>query len=183
MRFSPFILALACVAALNADAPAQRLGPSIEAGLGMSAGGGGTYVSRGGAALDAVIAVPLHQTASGAVMLAVTGSANGPLAGTDVCVVAPNDGCIEDYPTFMSLGVAAGVQRRLGSGLSTRLMAGPAYYQAVDGGDTFGLQGRADVAKALFLRTSLVASVRASVLPYADETLGFAAFGLGLRIQ
>lgn len=181
-RAAASFLLLAC-AALPADAQ-QRFGPSIEASLGAGAGGGGTYVNRAGGALDAVLAVPLNHAGAGTVMLAVTGTSNGPLAGTDVCVVAPNDACVEDYPTFMSLGVAAGVQRRMGAGLSTRLLAGPAYYQAVDGGDTFGLQGRVDVAKPLVFRTALVASLRGAVLPrYEGETLHFASFGLGLRIQ
>jgi hypothetical protein len=177
-------LALACAAAVSVDAAAQsRFGPSVEAGLGVSAGGGGSFTHRTGGALDAVLAVPLNQTSRGAVMLAVTGTANGPVAVED-CVFTPGDSCVSEYPTFMSLGVAAGVQRRMGRGLSARALAGPAYYQAVDGPDTFGLQGRVDVAKPLVFRTALVASVRGSVLPrYQGETLSFAAFGLGLRIQ
>jgi hypothetical protein len=185
MRRSLLSLALACAAAVSVDAAAQaRFGPSVEASLGVSTGGGGMFAHRTGGAMDAVLAVPLRQTSSGAVILALTGTANGPVAVDDICVVAPNDGCLEDYPTFMSLGLAAGVQRRLGSGLSTRVMAGPAYYQAVDGSDTFGLQGRVDVARPLVFRTAIVASLRGAVLPrYEGETLRFAAVGLGLRIQ
>lgn len=184
-RFTLLSLALACTGAVSADAAAQaRFGPSVEAGLGISAGAGGVFTHRAGGAMDAVLAVPLHQTSRGAVMLAVTGTANGPLAGTDDCVFAPGETCVEGYPAFMSLGVAAGVQRRLGSGLNARLLAGPAYYQAVDGSDTFGLQGRVDVARPLVFRTAIVASLRGTVLPrYEGETLGFAALGLGLRIQ
>lgn len=184
MRVSLISLAAACVAVFSADAAAQRIGPSAEASLGLSLGGGGTYTNRGGGAMDAVLAVPVAQTGSGAVMLAFTGTANGAVTTEDVCVVAPNDECHGVFPTFMSLGVAAGVQRRLGSGASARLLAGPAYYQAVDGEDTFGLQGRVDVARPLFSRLALVASLRGTVLPnYDDESLGFAAFGLGLRVQ
>lgn len=181
-----FSLALACAAAVSADAAAQpaRFGPSVEAGVGISAGAGGRFTHRVGGALDAVLAVPLHHTSAGTVVLAVTGTGNGPVAVDDVCVIGPDSECIEDYPTFMSLGLAAGVQRRQASGLSTRLLAGPAYYQAVDGPDTWGLQGRVDLARPLAFRTAIVASVRGTLLPrYEGETLGFAAFGLGLRIQ
>lgn len=184
MRFSQFLLAAAGVAVLSVDAAAQRIGPSAEAGVGLAVGGGGTYTNRGGAAMDAVLAMPLMQTGSGAVMLAFTGTANGAVATEDVCVVAPDGECRGVFPTFMSLGVAAGVQHRLGSRASARVLAGPAYYQAVDGGDTFGLQGRVDVSRSLFSRLALVASLRGTVLPsYDDESLGFAAFGLGLRVQ
>lgn len=178
-------LVLACTAAVSVDAAAQaRFGPSAEASLGVSTGGGGMFAHRTGGAMDAVLAMPLRQTSSGTVILALTGTANGPVAVDDICVIAPNDGCLEDYPTFMSLGLAAGVQRRLGSGLSTRVLAGPAYYQSVDGPDTFGLQGRVDVARPLAFRTALVASLRGAVLPrYDGQTLSFAALGLGLRIQ
>ncbi len=181
----PLSLALACAAAASVDAAAQaRFGPSIEASLGVSTGGGGTFMHRSGGAMDAVLAVPVSRTPAGSVMLAVTGTANGPVAVDDVCRVGPDDACLDDYPTFMSLGLAAGVQRRLGSGLNTRVLAGPAYYQAVDGSDTFGVQGRLDVARPLVLRTAVVAYVRGAVLPrYEGQTLGFAALGLGLRIQ
>ncbi|HEX6038122.1 hypothetical protein [Longimicrobium sp.] len=184
MRLSLLSLAAACVALVSADATAQRIGPSVEAGVGVSSGGGGEYIHRGGAALDGVIATPLVQTGSGAVLLAFTGTVNGPIAMEDVCVVAPDDACYAEYPTFVSLGVAAGVQRRLGSSASARVLAGPAYYQAVDGGDAFGLQGRVDVAKPILSRLVVVASLRGTVLPrYQGETLRFGAFGLGLRIQ
>lgn len=185
MRFSLLTLALACAAALPPDAAAQRrFGPSVEASLGISAGGGGTYYHRTGGAMDAVVAIPVAGTRDRTWVAGVTGTANGPVAVDDVCLVGPNDTCVPDYPTFVSLGVLAGVQSRLGRGFSSRVLAGPAYYQAVDGGDTFGLQGRVDVAKPLVFRTALVASVRGAVLPrYEGETLRFAAFGLGLRIQ
>jgi hypothetical protein len=84
----------------------------------------------------------------------------------------------------VTLGAVAGVQRTIGAGLSARALAGPTYFQAADGDDTFGLQGRLDVAKPLFFHTALVASVRGSLLPrYEGETLSYATFGLGLRIQ
>jgi hypothetical protein len=181
------ILLAAGMAALPADAAAQerRLGPSVEASVGASLGGGGLYSHRAGGAMDAVLTVPVAATSSGTLFLGVTGTANGPLAVDDICLVGPDESCVEDYPTFMSLGVVGGVQRQLSSTLSSRLLAGPAYFQSVDGDDALGLQGRVDVAHATVLpRVALVASLRGSLLPrYEGETLRFAAFGLGLRIQ
>lgn len=179
------VSAAACVAALPTDASAQRFGPSVEASVGAMAGGGGTYTHRAGGAIDAMIAVPVGSTSSSTYVLGLTGTANGPIAGDDICLVGPGDTCLEDYPTFMSLGVVGGVQRRLGDLYSTRVLAGPAYYQSVDGDDAFGLQGRVDLARSTAIpRTALVASVRGSLLPsFEGEALTFAAFGLGLRIQ
>ena len=180
------VLLAAGMAALPADAAAQqrRFGPSVEASLGASLGGG-LYTHRAGGAMDAVLTVPVAATSRSTVVLGVTGTANGPMAMDDICMVGPGDTCVEDYPTFMSLGVVGGVQRQLSSTLSSRVLAGPAYFQSVDGDDTFGLQGRMDVARSTALpRVALVASLRGSLLPrYEGETLRFAAVGVGLRIQ
>lgn len=174
---------LTCVLALPA-AGQQRFGPSVEATFGLGTGGGGTFVERGGAAVDAVIALPLAQTSAGTFVAGMAWTGNGKMTSELVCVVGPNDGCIPEYPVFLSLGVLAGVQRPLGRSMSARLLAGPAYFQAVDGGDTFGAQGRVDVARPLAFRTAIVASVRGAVLPnYDGEMLRFASFGLGFRIQ
>lgn len=138
-----------------------------------------------GPALDGIIALPVSRTRSGTLVAGVTGGISGPLMMGDlICRPGPDDTCIPNYPTFVTVGAVAGMQRSIGSGLSARAVAGPAYFQAADGDDTFGLQGRVDVAKRLVLRTSLVASVRGSLLPSdQDATLGYATFGLGLRIQ
>jgi hypothetical protein len=164
---------------------AQQFGPSADVSVGFFAGGGGTFADRGGPALDGIIALPVSQVRSGTLVAGVTGGISGPLMMGDlICHVGPNGTCIPNYPTFVTVGAVAGLQRSIGSGLSARAVAGPAYFQAADGDDTVGLQGRMDVAKRLILRTSLVASVRGSLLPsYRDATLGYATFGLGLRIQ
>jgi hypothetical protein len=178
-------LALACAVALPRVVAAQQFGPSADVSVGFFAGAGGSFVDRGGPALDGIIALPVSQTRSGTLVAGVTGGISGPLMMGDlICRAGPNDTCIPNYPTFVTVGAVAGVQRPIGRGLSARAVAGPAYFQAADGDDTFGVQGRFDVAKRLVLRTSLVASVRGSLLPsYQDATLGYATFGLGLRIQ
>lgn len=184
-RTAAVLAVAACVAALPNVVAAQRFGPSADVSVGFFAGAGGSFVDRGGPALDGIIALPVSQTRSGTLVAGVAGGISGPLMMGDlICHVGPNDTCIPNYPTFVTVGAVAGMQRSIGPGLSARAVAGPAYFQAADGDDTFGLQGRFDVAKRLILRTSLVASVRGSLLPsYQDATLGYATVGLGLRIQ
>ncbi|HYR09720.1 MAG TPA: hypothetical protein VEQ60_18235 [Longimicrobium sp.] len=179
------MLAAACAAAAPTTAPAQAFGPSADVSAGMFVGGGGTFAERGGPALDGIVALPLGRTRSGTLVAGVTGGISGPLMiGDQGCRIGPNDTCMPDYPVFVTVGAVAGVQRAIGSGLSARVLAGPAYFQATDGDDTFGAQGRLDVAKPLIFRTALVASLRGSLLPrYQGETLSYATFGLGLRIQ
>lgn len=177
----------ACAAALPAAAEAQQrtYGPSADVSVGFFVGGGGGFADRGGPALDGIITLPVSQTPSGTLVAGVTGGISGPVRIGDLgCIGGPNGTCIPNYPTFVTVGAVAGMQRSMGSGLSARALGGPAYFQDVDGGDTFGVQGRVDLAKRLVLRTSLVASVRGSLLPrYQGATLGYATFGLGLRIQ
>lgn len=176
----------ACAAVLSTTAAAQQaFGPSADVSVGVFVGSGGSFADRGGPALDGIIALPLGQARSGTLVGGVTGGISGPLMMGDlVCRAGPNNTCIPNYPTFVTVGAVAGVQRAIGSGMSARALAGPAYFQDADGGDTFGLQGRVDVAKRLVLRTALVASVRGSLLPrYEGSTLSYATFGLGLRIQ
>lgn len=179
------LAALAAAALLPASSAAQqRFGPSVEIGLGPSLGGGGQFIERTGVGFDAVLALPIGRTSAGTVVLGLTGAANGKMTNELICLDLPGGDCAPDYPAFFSLGAVAGVQRALGSGASARAVAGPAYFQAVDGDDTFGLQGRVDVAQGLGFRTALVGSLRGAVIPdYQGETLHFASFGLGLRIQ
>jgi hypothetical protein len=182
------ILAALAVALGAAAAPAsaqqQTFGPSAEAGLGMYVGGGGAYYRRGGPAVDAVLAVPLGRSSAGTIVAGVTAGISGSMGGDLICEPDPEGNCLGDYPTFFSLGALAGVQRQMGSGLSARALAGPAYYQSADGPNVWAFQGRVDVARPLFFHTALVASLRGAVLPsYQGESLSFTAFGLGLRIQ
>lgn len=177
------VLLTACVAASPAAAQ-QAFGPSLEASAGLFAGAGGTFEQRDGPAIDAVLAVPLARTDAGTVVAGLTGGISGPLTHDLICRQGPDDRCIPDYPTFASIGAAAGLQRGLTSTLSARAMAGAAVYQDVEGPSVLGLNGRLDVAQRLIHRVSLVASARGAVLPrYEGQALRFAAFGLGIRVQ
>jgi hypothetical protein len=184
MTIRRILTIIAAAALVPGAAAAQRLGPSIEATAGLGTGGGGTYVDRGGITLDALLTAPVGTGSAGTFVVGVTGAANGQFTSELVCVVGPGDECIGEYPTFLSLGAVAGVQRRMSRHLSARVLAGPAYFQAVDGEDAAGAQGRFDVARELAPHAWLVASVRGAFIPrYEDERLHFGGFGLGLRIQ
>lgn len=186
-RVFAVLSAAVCTATLPAHAQLQQqkpFGPSVEASAGLFVGGGGSFDQRGGPTIDAVLAMPVGRAGTGTVVAGLTGGISGPLAYDLVCTQGPDNTCIPDYPAFASIGAVAGVQRAIGSTTSARALAGAGYYQDIDGPGTVGLQGRVDVAQRLIFRTSLVASVRGAVLPrYEGQTLSFAAFGLGIRIQ
>lgn len=179
------VLLAACAAAAPAIAQTQqRFGPSLEASVGWFGGTGDTFDRHGGPAIDGVLAVPLARTSAGTVVAGITGGMSGPIMHDLICEADPNGGCIPDFPTFATIGAAAGLQRGLTSTLSARVMAGAAVYQDVDGPSAFGFNSRIDVAQRLIYRAAIVASVRGAVLPrYEGNSLRFAAFGLGLRIQ
>ncbi|HEX2211207.1 MAG TPA: hypothetical protein VHG93_26220 [Longimicrobium sp.] len=178
-----FTAAFAIAAPITASA--QSFGPSVDFSVGVFAGAGGTFVDRGGPAMEGVLALPVARTSSGTVVAGVTGGVSGPLMMGDlICHVGPNDTCIPNFPTFVTAGAVVGMQRAVGTRLTARALAGPAYFQAVDGDDTFGLQGRLDVARRLIPHTAIVASVRGSFLPrFQGQTVSYATFGIGLRIQ
>jgi hypothetical protein len=126
-------------------------------------------------------APPLVRTRAATVVAGVTAGISGPVVMDRLC--APNFPCIPNYPEFATVGAVAGVQRALGGGLSARALAGPAYFQATEGGDTMGMQGRLDVAAPVISRLAMIAAVRGSLLRHEGEALRFATFGFGLRIQ
>jgi hypothetical protein len=176
-------LFVACAAPVAAAAQ-QPFGPSIEASFGVSTGGGGVFIERTGVAVDGVIAVPLGQAGRGTIVAALTASGNGKATSELVCMDTPNGVCVGSYPTFFGAALVAGVQQPLGRNASARILAGPGYYQAVDGPDTWGLQGRVDLARPVAAHAAAVFSLRGSVLPsYEGETLRFASLALGLRLH
>lgn len=185
---------LVCVVLLSGAAwvaPAQAvsqssLGPSLEASVGLSRGVGGAFYQRGGGAADVLFAAPLAESAAGTVVGGLSAALQGPFAVDNICALGPDGECLDSFPLFFSAAALAGVQRGSATGPSARLMAGPAFYVAGDGGrSALGLQGRLDVATAPLLpHTSVVASLRGAVLPsYEGDAVGTVSFGLGLRIQ
>jgi len=156
----------------------------MEVTAGFRSGHGGTYVNRGGAAFDVAIGYRLRDTPAGSLIGALTFGAQAPVISADVCLLLPDGGCAPDFPVFFSAGALLGVQRGTARTFSARLLTGPVYYQTAGDGGAIGLQGRVDVATPSLYHTSVVASLRHSLLPsLRDEALGVTSFGLGLRVQ
>ena len=178
-----FILACTCGAMLPARANAQS-GTSLEVTLGSSTGGGGSYSERGGIALDLLLAMPVRETPAGTLVAGTTAGVHGPIAGDLSCISDPVRGCLPNFPVLISAGAVGGLQRGSAAGASARLLAGPAFFAAQEGGGALGLQGRLDAATPPLFHVSLVASLRGAVLPrFQGEALTQGSFGLGLRIQ
>jgi hypothetical protein len=185
MRVPPLLLVLACGLAPAREAAAQSYLPvSVETSVGVAVGSGGTYVARGGAAIEAVVARRLRPTSAGMLVAAVTLGAQTPVATDDSCRLLPDGGCAPTFPVFYSVGALLGVQRGSARTASARFMAGPVYYRADDDGGALGVRAIVDVATRPWHRTALVALLRHAVLPsFRDEAVGITSLGFGLRIQ
>jgi hypothetical protein len=169
---------------LPARAGAQLSGTSLEVALGYSTGGGGAYSERGGIALDLLLAMQVRQAPAGTLVAALTAGVHGPVAGDLSCLDTPAGVCAPHFPVFISAGAMGGVQRGSAAGANARLLAGPAFFAAQEGGGALGLQGRFDAATPPLFHVSLVASLQGAVLPrFQGERLTSRSLSLGLRIQ
>jgi len=184
-RFAFCCLALTSSLCLAREVVAQSHFPaSIEATAGFRSGHGGTYVNRGGAALDVALGYRLRDTPAGPLIGALTFGAQFPVVLLDVCLLLPDGGCAPDFPVFSSAGALLGVQRGSARTFSARVLTGPVYYHAAGNGGAPGVQGRMDVSTPSWSRIAVVASLRHSLLPnLRTEAVGITSFGLGLRVQ
>jgi hypothetical protein len=179
--------------ALGTPLFAQERPPvSLEVSAGVSFGRGGvTRRERNGVALDATLGWRVYPVPNGAVLLALSGGAQGAIGMdmTDDCQIAPGGGCLPDYPSFYSVGALAGWEWALERGASTRVLAGPAYYRGHQrrpdvSGRAIGLQARADFTTPTLRRIALLASLRAAVVPsFRGDTYALGAAGFGFRFQ
>lgn len=183
-------LAALCAMSLPAAAAAQQnaglpenAGLSVEGSVGLRYGHDGSYVDRGGAAVDVLATLPLAEIEGATLIAGLSGGVSGALASISGCVMGPFEECTPRFPDFLSVAALAGMEQPLGSG-SLRLLLGPGYYQAFDGPGVLGLQGRADVSTPRIWHVSLVGSVRGNLLPsYEGEMLRLTTYGVGLRIH
>ncbi|MDQ3557485.1 MAG: hypothetical protein M3409_12035 [Gemmatimonadota bacterium] len=179
-------LAFASSSVLTSQAAAQYHFPvSTEASFGFRVGHGGTYVNRGGAAIDVVLGYRLRDTFAGTLIGGLTLGVQSPVTSSLEClIIGPGGECAPEFPALISGGALLGMQRGSARTASARILAGPMYYQNLEGGGTLGLQGRVDASTPPWMHTAVVASLRHSVLPsFRGEALGITSFGLGLRIQ
>lgn len=160
------------------------MGPSLDVSAGFGAGVGGDFEARGGVAFDAVAGLGVGPARRGPVVAALAAGMQGPLGSSDDCVPAPSGGCVPDFLLLYSAAALLGWERANARGPSLRVLAGPGYHRADEGGAAFGLQARLDVATAPLLHVALVASVRGAILPnFRGDALGFTAVGLGVRLR
>ena len=178
-------LLIACVLARPTSAGAQRRPLlSLDASAGVGTGAGGKFRDPTGFALDALAAMRVRPAPAGAIVAGFAAAMQGMPSSGDDCLLTPSGECVPDFPLFYSAAALLGWEVAGVSGPSLRLLGGPAYYRADEGGAAFGLQGRLDVATPALLRVALVVSVRGTVLPnFRGDALGLAAAGLGVRLQ
>lgn len=185
-RFFVVCLAFTCGVVLTTEAAAQSRFPvSSEMSVGFRVGHGGTYVSRGGAALDLLLSARLREISAGTLIGGLALEVQTPVTSELECrMIDPGGACAPEFPTFLSGAVIFGAQRGSARTPSARIAAGPAYYRDFEGGGALGLHGRMDVATPTWLHIAAIASLRGAVLPsFRGEALGITSFGLGFRIQ
>jgi hypothetical protein len=189
MKRPSFVLGFAftCGILLPGSAAAQYHFPvSTEASFGFRVGHGGTYQTRTGASIDAVLGYRLRDTRAGTLILGLNLGVQSPITVSGPgSLVLPGEKETSVFPAFISGGALLGVQRgSTARTASARVLAGPTYYRDIDGPGALGLQGRVDVSTPPWMHTAVVASLRHSVLPsFQGESLGITSLGLGLRIQ
>lgn len=178
------LVAAAIIGLAPATAAQARLPISAEAGVAFRFGIGGTYVNRAGAALDALLAARLRAVPAGTLIGALGANLQGAIMVAESCILLPEGGCVPEFPVLVSGGVLLGLERGIARGAAARLLAGPAYYRAPDGGSrALGLQARADLAGEALPHVAVVVSLRGDVLPrFRGERVAIGSVGLGLRI-
>jgi hypothetical protein len=183
--FSFLTLLIACVLARPDSAGAQRRPLfSLDASAGFGTGAGGEFRDPAGFALDALAGVRVRPAPAGAIVAGLAAGMHGMPSSGDDCLLMPSGGCVPAFPLFYSAGALLGWETASASGPSLRLLGGPAYYRADEGGAALGLQGRLDMTTPALLHVALVVSVRGAVLPnFRGDALGLAAAGIGVRLQ
>lgn len=170
----------------SASAAAQSQHPfSVEATAGGGVGHGGPRVrNRGGFAADALLAVRTGRLVNRRGAVGLSAGWQGALAGADDCPSVPSRGCLDEYPMFFSTAALAGIEFGRAHGATARLLAGPAYFREDEGEEAFGIQARFDVSTPAVLHVSLVASMRASVLPnFRGDVYSLSTLGVGVRVR
>ena len=177
---------------LSAQAPRAL---TLDASVGASRGvGGEEFRGRGGVAVDGLLARALRRAPGGVLIAGLGASFQGMPSSDDICITGSRGQCLSDFPLISTLGVLAGWEGRRGTGrvtgMTARLLAGPAYVQLDDydstgqRGSTAGLQARLDLATPHLGPVALVASLRGTAIPrFQGETYGVWAAGVGVRIR
>lgn len=176
------LLVAAAVALVPTPVAAQWVPAfSLDASMGLAMGHGGDFHTRGGATVDLLAAAPLREAAPGTLLGALALGVEGPMVTSEVCVIAPDGGCLDDFPLFLTASALLGLETR-GPRTTLRYFVGPGLFLHQAGGAA-GLQTRVDLAmpRAPF---GFVFGIRGSVLPnVGGEVLTSTAASVGLRVR
>jgi hypothetical protein len=114
-------------------------------------------------------------------VVAANATANGPIAGSDVCYFSPRGGCMPRHPEFAFLGALAGWES---ARARVRALGGPAYALARWEHPAFAIQSRVDVALPIVRHLALIGSLRAMLVPnYDHASYNVPSAGIGLRVR
>jgi len=154
---------------------------SLDASLGAAGSFTKGYVyddAVAGISADLTFALRLPNTP---LVVAANATANGPLAGSDVCYFSPRGGCMPRHPEFAFLGALAGWES---ASARVRVLGGPAYALARWEHPAFTIQSRVDVALPIVRHLALIGSLRAMLVPnYDHASYNVPSAGIGLRVR
>lgn len=182
-------VALCNAGVLSAQTAQQSRRWSFEAGIGGSRdlGGEPSAVRENFGVAELGITSGFRHRSTGSLLAGITYSRYLNNGSDLVCPLLPGvPECVLDHPEFSAFSMLVGWQTPRPERGSVRVLAGPGVYRAGnrDIGNTLGWLARADVASPSFMRISLVASFRASVVPKAEGIRYRQRFlGVGLRIH
>jgi hypothetical protein len=145
---------------------------------------------------DATVASGVRRVGGGGLVVAMAAAFQTAPPHGDDCVIdaqTPNR-CLPDYPTFVSLGALVGWEQVGVAGtprwISTRVLAGPAYYRVnlhelpERTRGAFGVQARLDLSMPAGAHLAFVTSLRGALLPdVGNDAFITRTIGLGLRVQ
>jgi hypothetical protein len=168
--------------AVASPASAQRAPLwSLDASLGAAGSFTKGYVyddAIAGISADLTFAIRLRNIP---LVVAANATANGPLAGSDVCYFSPRGGCMPRHPEFAFLGYLAGWES---AGARIRVLGGPAYGLGRWERPAFALQSRVDVALPIIRHLAVIGSLRGTLVPnYDHASYRLLAAGIGFRLR
>ena len=178
---------LTVIAALSASEPAYaQRAPAWSFGVGAGAGGSftGTSVKDGPwAAMPAVDLTLMFRPrpSHNAFVFGLNATGIWIYPSNDMCVIAPDGGCLPGHALFSFGGVLAGWESR---GSRLRVVGGPAFAVADGPHPALGLQARVEGALPIVRHLSFAGSLRGGLVPnYEGATYSLVGAGIGLRLH
>ena len=117
--------------------------------------------------------------------IGVTASAQHVFDGSDDCLLAPDGGCVPNFPHMQSVGLLIGVGgSSVDPSSDNRLLVGPAVIHALEVGKAPGLVVRGDIGMPARWRLAFTLWGQGAVVPrLKKETYAFWTLGVGFRVR